>query len=173
LDFTLHKDEGNYRGWLNYSVGSVLNRIEGVNRGRFYPATQDQRHEINLVQMYSTGKWDFSSTLVYGSGRPYTPRGPIDSDYEIFNIFAVNTQRLPAYRRIDLAAQYSFKLKKMTGDFGVSIFNVLNFENVQSRHYANVLTEIPEEGEEGNYELQPLDVTSLGITPNLFFNLRF
>ncbi|HAA16317.1 MAG TPA: hypothetical protein DCE41_33290, partial [Cytophagales bacterium] len=70
MDFTIHKDEGNYRGWFNYSLGGVRNRIEGVNRGRLYPATQDQRHELNLVQMYKMGKWDISATVVYGSGRP-------------------------------------------------------------------------------------------------------
>ena len=178
LDVTVHKREGNYRGWLSYSLGRVTQQLNAlINLQTVYPARQDQRHEINLVHLYSLRKWNFSSTWVYGSGRPYTPTGPEGSRREVFDFLRVNSERLPSYARMDVAAQYGFESKRWSGNVGVSVYNLFNRKNLQSRNYGYVLGEFPDDYNEATdplpWEVRAFDVKMLGFTPNLFVNLKF
>ena len=179
LDLTVHKDLGAYRGWVSYSYG-IVNHVDAtgtLNGGNPYPALQDQRHEINLVQLYSVGAWNFSSTLMYGSGRPYTPPTVNAMGQEtVLNPRGVNSERLPAYFRLDLAAQWGFRWKSLEGTLGASVYNVTDHYNIQSRIYGLRAEEL-QSGDQGpqdlRWEVTPLDAVGLGITPNVFLNLQF
>ena len=179
LDLTVHKDLGAYRGWVSYSYG-IVNHVDAtgtLNGGNPYPALQDQRHEINLVQLYSVGAWNFSSTLMYGSGRPYTPPTVNAMGQEtVLNPRGVNSERLPAYFRLDLAAQWGFRWKSLEGTLGASVYNVTDHYNIQSRIYGLRAEEL-QSGDQGpqdlRWEVTPLDAIGLGITPNVFLNLQF
>ena len=187
VDVLLQKKTGKHTGWLSYSLSKVENSFPDLNRGRPFPASQDQRHEIKLINMMSVGRWDLSSTWVYGSGKPYSDPGQgtplITLDSLNINYVAadnINTERLPDYHRLDLAAAYNFNIGKGKGQLGLSIYNVYGRKNVKYKRFTRLnIDDIANEnaGRGATVSNEPrymeADVLLLGFTPNIFVNLRF
>ena len=170
LEFLLQKKQGSYTGWTSYTLGSIRNTFPGLNDGLEFPALHDQLHEFKMVHNYELGKWNFSSSFVYGSGKPFSePSGAysvelLNGDSLSFvDIGSKNGSRLPAYHRLEISANYAFRLgKKVKADIGASIFNLYNRNNVWYFEY--------------DFNQTPVLVTAieyLGITPNLSFNVSF
>ncbi len=179
VDFLLQKEAGIYKGWLSYSWSKSLNSFPTIENGAFFPALQDQRHEIKLVNMLKLSRWDLSSSWVYGSGRPF-PKYDItyykDAAGKIED-FAVtkdrtNYSRLPAYHRLDVAAAYNFSIGKVTGQVGLSVFNVYGRENVKTRKLSIPFLERTLQTSD-----QPLpeyrDLVLISLTPSVFLNVGF
>lgn len=170
IEFLLQKKQGEFTGWLTYTLAQVEHKFEGLNEGNPFPALHDQTHEFKAVANWEPHpKWRFSSTWVYGSGKPYTAP---ESQYQIdlldgrqFSYISVgpkNAERLPAYHRMDIAAHFLFKLGKVDMDAGFSIFNLYNRTNIWYREFD--LQELP---------MVINDVTYLGATPNVSLNFSF
>ncbi|MDN5199914.1 carboxypeptidase-like regulatory domain-containing protein [Fulvivirgaceae bacterium BMA10] len=180
IDFLLQKKTGKHTGWISYSLSKVDNSFPELNFGEAFPANEDQRHEIKVVNMFSLGKWDLSSTFVYGSGKPYSdPRGintvPSDSIYiDYVPILNINQERLPAYHRLDLSAAYNFKLGGGKAQAGLSIYNLYGRENIKYKRFT-LLDFDPQTLEPLNAPIYfpASDVKLLGFTPTLFFNIKF
>ena len=131
-----------------------------------FPANQDQQHEFKAVGSYQTGKFDFSATFVYGTGRPYTAPvgfyevGLLDGNNEsYFQISDKNVLRYPSYHRLDASINYNMKLGESKGKLGLSIFNLYNRTNTWYKEYEVIENQLLE-----------TDVSLLGLTPSLFFN---
>ena len=120
LDLYVRKTAGRVTGWLAYSLGKVT-RVTAEGE-RFAPA-QDRRHNLNVVASLS-GFLDAEWTLRfgYGSPLPYTAIAGqwiqrfYDPDRNLFvgtslepYRSARNTERYPAYARVDLAARWTFR----------------------------------------------------------------
>ena len=73
-----------------------------------------------------------------------------------------NAFRLPDYQRLDVSASYNFKLGNANTQLGLSIFNLYNHTNIWYKTFEII---------EG--DLISTDVKTLGITPNVFFNIKF
>ena len=188
VDFLVQKKTGKHTGWLSYSLSRVENSFPDLNRGRPFAARQDQRHEVKVVNMLSVGKWDLSSTWVYGSGKPYSDPGGgaplITLDSLNLNYVAadnINTERLPAYHRLDLAAAYNFDIGKGKAQLGLSVYNAYGRKNVKYKRFTSLdIDDIANEPSFRNASVDndeprylESDVLLLGFTPNVFFNLRF
>ncbi len=182
IDVLVQKKTGKHTGWLSYSLSSVENSFPELNRGRPFSARQDQRHEIKLVNMLKLGKWDLSSTWVYGSGKPYsdpsngTPLVLFDSlnTFQYVAADNINTERLPDYHRLDIAAAYNFKIGHGNAQFGLSIYNAYGRKNIKYKVFSNLdLDEFTSETVNSNPVYLSSDVLLLGFTPNLFFNFKF
>ncbi|MEL7120891.1 MAG: TonB-dependent receptor [Bacteroidota bacterium] len=168
VEFLIQKKTGRYKGWLSYTLGEVVHNIAGISDNPFY-ALHDTRHEINLVNTYEIGRWDFGLTWVYGSGRPYTaPYGEYNLttlDGETFSYISVgakNAFRLPDYHRMDLSVNYTLKLGKASGQIGLSFFNLYNRANVWFKEFLVEEQEVIE-----------TDVNLIGFTPNLNLSFKF
>ncbi|PWJ42941.1 TonB-dependent receptor domain-containing protein [Sediminitomix flava] len=169
LDFLIQKKEGNFTGWLTYTLGQVIYDFDELADRAFY-ASHDQTHEVKLVTSYKWRKWDFGATWIFATGKPYTaPEGAYDitlPDGNTNTYFVAgqkNINRLPNYHRMDLSATYHFKLgNKTKGDIGMSIFNVYDNDNIWYKEFQIVDEEIVE-----------TDVNMLGFTPNVFLTLYF
>ncbi len=170
IEFLLQKKQGEFTGWLTYTLAQVEHKFEGLNEENPFPALHDQTHEFKAVANWEPHpKWRFSSTWVYGSGKPYTAP---ESQYQIdlldgrqFSYISVgpkNAERLPAYHRMDIAAHYLFKIGNVNMDAGFSIFNLYNRTNIWYREFD--LQELP---------MVINDVTYLGATPNVSLNFSF
>ncbi|MEM6813570.1 MAG: TonB-dependent receptor [Bacteroidota bacterium] len=167
-----------FTSWISYSLASSQDEFLFLNNGEPYDSDTDQRHEINVVNMLKLGKWELASTMIYGSGKPYTP--PVDNAEVRSTIFyedsdRINTKRFDSYRRIDLSAKYSFSLKKLNFEAGLTLFNVFDFRNIKSRSYVRQFIFDEQSSQIANDEIRiiPLDTYLLGFTPNFFFNVRF
>ena len=134
-----------------------------------YPALHDQTHEFKIVNSLSLGRWDLAATWVYATGKPYTsPVGTyevtlLDGNIESYvSIGDKNAYRLPDYHRMDISAAYNFFMGKAKTQLGLSIFNLYNNTNIWYKNFEII---------EG--ELIATDVSTLGITPNVFFIVKF
>ena len=79
------------------------------------------------------------------------------------NYESTNSSQLKDYMRIDLSARYDFKFgKKLKGDLGASIWNVLGRENEINNYYSI---------NEGN--ISESVQSSLGFTPNVALRVYF
>jgi ferric enterobactin receptor len=167
IEFLLQKKIGHYTGWIGYTLSDVTETFSAFNNGNPFPALQDQRHELKVVNSLSWKKWDFSATWVYATGKPYTrPIGTYDvqlldgTTATFIHVGEKNAYRLPDYHRLDLAATYNFILGERTKtSIGVSVFNVYNRTNVWYKKFESV---------DGG--LVETNVTFLGITPSVFVN---
>ena len=181
LDFMIQKTSGIHKGWIAYSVGRAQQQHEEIEGGRSMPTWQDQRHELKIVDMLMLGNWNLSSTLVYGSGKPYPKytvsfnrdeMGVIES-YDLQLDYS-NRSRLPAYFRIDLAASYFIPFKKKSGQMmiGLSVHNVTNHKNVKARR---VNTEKLDEAIFSDTEVAPTysDIVLLGFCPTVSIGISF
>jgi ferric enterobactin receptor len=180
LDVMVHKTKGIHTGWIAYSLGRATQSHPYILNGLSSPTWQDQRHELKVVDMITLGNWNLSSTLIYGSGKPYPnytvkyhrdDNGMINDYHTILDY--TNESRLPAYFRIDVAASYRLSFGKSGEvEMGMSIHNITDHRNIKTRKldtsgldeaiFTN--TELP-----ANY----IDVVLLGFMPTLFVNVSF
>ena len=168
LEIFAQKKRGKFSGWASYAVSRSEHRFPGINTNRYYPANNDQTHDLKLVGQYALGRWHFSATWMYASGRPYNAP---ETQYFItlldgtvqrhFYLGDRNGDRLPDYHRLDISAAVHLKSRRANWEFGVSIFNLYDHENVWYRKY-NLF----------NDPVSARDVTMLGVTPNLFFKVN-
>ena len=169
IEFLAQKKLGSYNGWISYTLQQVRYQFDIYGPNSF-PASQDITHELKVINLYSYRNWNFSAVWIYGSGKPYTaPLGayqitlPDGTTKDFISIGQKNIFRLPDYHRLDISAQYNFKLGNMgTATFGVSVFNLYNRKNVWYKQFSVIQGQLVE-----------TNVEFLGITPNIFFSFKF
>ena len=137
----MQKKFGSHTGWLSYTINKVQDRFPELQADPF-AASQDQRHEVKLVDSLRRGPWTFSGAFVLASGAPYTEATEVEStsigEEFVFDRLVSGTRhaaRLPGYQRLDLAVHYELQIGPGKGTLGVSGFNVYNHTNVWYREF--------------------------------------
>ena len=158
VELFLQKNIGNIKGWAGYTFSEVIYDFPTVS-DKTYFADQDTTHEFKTVLMYEWKNWDFASTFIYATGRPYTEvLGVAEDTFPAkYEVGKKNDKRYEAYHRLDVSATYNFQLFGGEGKAGVSLFNVYDRNNQWYTEYDIVEGEILET--EVNYR---------GFTPSLF-----
>lgn len=169
IDFLLQKKFGDYTGWIGYTLAQSDKNIAQFSATTF-PSNFDVRHEFKSVNMYKMGRWDFSLTWIYASGKPYTSitGGYViklldGTEKDFTSPSTTNANRLPASHRMDIAATYNF----VHGSIGLSVFNVYGRSNVWYKKFQTIT-----DTETNEKYLSVTDVNYLGFTPNLTFTYR-
>ncbi|MNX81686.1 hypothetical protein D3C86_1133810 [compost metagenome] len=169
LEFMLQKTRGKYTGWISYTLANATNNFDAY--GGEFAASQDTRHEFKSVNLYHYGKWTFSATWIFATGKPYT--APLSSytinDYSgnshtFLTISGKNALRMPDYHRLDASITYDLiKVdSRKTGSIGFSLFNIYNRSNVWYKQY-NIV----------NNQVVTSNVNYLGLTPNITLSLKW
>ncbi len=99
LELYFKKKYGKLNGWISYTLSRTERKIDGVNNNSWYPATQDQTHNLSIVAIYQLNKkWTFSSDFVFNTGNAVTwPSGKYDvNGRTIFYYTERNGYRMPA-----------------------------------------------------------------------------
>ncbi|WP_415324803.1 carboxypeptidase-like regulatory domain-containing protein [Chryseobacterium sp. MMS23-Vi53] len=112
LEILAKKTTGKFTGWLSYSLSKSERKIDGINNGEWYNATNDKTHNLSLVGSYEfTPRWTFSGAFVYSTGNAVTyPVAKYDLDGQtMLEYGARNSSRMPAYHRLDLSVSHEFK----------------------------------------------------------------
>ncbi len=168
VEFLIQRKTGDLTGWIGYTLSEVVHDFPDISDNQYY-ALHDQRNELKGVASYDLNRWNFGATWVYGSGTPYTaPYGEYTielldgTSYEYVSVGEKNAFRLPPYHRLDVSATYNFKLGDAKTSTGLSIFNLYNRENIWYKEFEVVDEEIIE-----------TNVNYIGITPSVFFNIKF
>ncbi|MFS4447333.1 TonB-dependent receptor [Maribacter sp. 2307UL18-2] len=173
LELQVNKNEGKLTGWLSYTLARSERQVLGINNNEFYPANNDQLHELNLVAFYKLNdRWDFGGNFVFGSGKPvtyptgqYEQNGLVVADYQ-----NRNGDRLPAYHRLDLSATLNPKPGKK-GKWIFSLANAYNRQNAASIFFREL-------GEVNNVELatgetEAVKLSYFGIVPSVTYQFKF
>ncbi|OJW54322.1 MAG: collagen-binding protein [Sphingobacteriales bacterium 50-39] len=164
-----HKRAGRLTGWISYTLSRTERQISGINNGSWYPATQDQTHNVSIVGVYKYNrKWTFSASWVYNTGNAVTwPSGkfPVDGA-PVYYYASRNGYRLPAYHRLDLGATLQLKkTAKFQSDLNFSIYNAYG----QSNPYTIQFQRDP-----NNPMLTQVQQTTLFKTvPSITYNFKF
>ncbi len=133
LELFAKKKYGRFTGWLSYTLSRTERKIDGINNNSWYPANQDQTHNVAVVAIYSLGKkWTISGDFVYNTGNAVSwPSGKYEvNGNTVFYYTERNGYRMPSYNRMDLSATLqSKKTAKFEGSWTFSVYNVYGREN--------------------------------------------
>jgi hypothetical protein len=128
LDLMLKKD---YRGstfWIAYSLSRTEEMFDYYPKRlqKYRRAPQDQRHEVKVGVMVNLHPVYLSANYVYGSGFPisYNKNQQVEKDYP--------------YSRLDAAASWKFLNRKLKGEIGISVLNVLNTQNIKFSNFEKI-----------------------------------
>jgi hypothetical protein len=154
IDFLVKYNKDRWFLWGVYSLGKNT-RWDGFIE--YFPVF-DRRHNINLVGSYLFGKkkdYEVNVRWNLGSGLPFTPnagfyqgesfQGGVTTDYVTNNptststlLGSFNSQRLPAYHRLDVTFKKQVKFKNKTSmELIASVTNVYGRNNI---FYVNRVT---------------------------------
>ncbi|MBU3660858.1 MAG: TonB-dependent receptor [Flavobacteriales bacterium] len=154
VDFLVKYNKDRWFLWGVYSLGKNT-RWDGFIE--YFPVF-DRRHNINLVGSYLFGKkkdYEVNVRWNLGSGLPFTPnagfyqgetfQGGVTTDYVTNNptttstlLGSFNSQRLPAYHRLDVTFKKQFVFKNKTSmELIASVTNVYGRNNI---FYVNRVT---------------------------------
>ncbi len=149
--------------WTNYTLAQNNYFFQNLTPSTF-PNNLDIRHTLSLGGSYSFNSFVISGGLSYKTGKPYTQ--PDESNTTVLNEIVYqspNSSRIKDYMRLDLSAKYNFTVKKVKGEVGVSVWNLLNRKNDINVYYQ--LTD--------NDQIEQITQHALGITPNVNLRVRF
>lgn len=136
MDLTAFIEYKKYYGIASYTYSLAGDRFEELFANRFLPAQNNRLHQFNLFNAYTSGKWTYSLTQIFGSGVYTLNRQALESNV---NRKDVNPDRLftqlPDYVRTDFTISYNVPIKYGAFDFDFSIFNLFNNKNINSEIY--------------------------------------
>lgn len=126
MELMLRKNTGRLNGWVSYTLSQTQTRINDINGGRWYDASNDRRHDIAIVAIYNlSDAWKLSGSWTFSSGRPITAP---DAKYEIsgttcYYYSARNSYKTPASHRLDLSVTYTRVGRHATSIWSFGVFN--------------------------------------------------
>ncbi len=165
----LKKKTGKLTGWVSYTLSRTERKIAGINNGEYYPAKQDQTHNIAIVGIYkANNKWTFSSNWVYNTGNAVTfPSGKYQvNGLTTFYYTERNGYRMPAYHRLDFAATLLEKKKKKgEGSWTFSLYNVYGRENAYSIRFQDNPADVT--------KTQAVQTALFRWVPSVTYNFKF
>lgn len=118
LEFLLRKEAGKLTGWLSYTLSWSWRQFDGINKGGWFPARYDRRHNGAIVMQYQLHKrWKASLVWEYISGARFTPvvaqyvtSSPTLTGMDLIPIFSgINEVKLSDTHRLDLGIKYGSK----------------------------------------------------------------
>jgi hypothetical protein len=173
LELMAKKKQGDFTGWVSYTLSKTRRTIEDVNKGEEFPAPYDKPHDLKIVSSYDiTNRLNIGATWVYASPLPMTV---VKQWYQVENMWIPqyskrNGTRLngTAYHRMDLAATWKFKTKpgkNYKHDIMFSVYNLYGRHNLYSILYES------DEGQAGPPTMKKMYLFS--VIPTFTYNFKF
>ncbi len=127
VDLLIKKDIAQHSAWIAYSLSKTIEHFKYYQTIDTRRAPHDQRHEIKLAGLLNFNPFFFSSNYVFGSGFPHGN-----------GVLPNNENSDLIYSRLDISAIYKFLDRKVQGEVGVSLLNVLNTKNVKYSSFEKI-----------------------------------
>jgi hypothetical protein len=132
-EFMIKRNGEKFNGWINYALGWNYRQFDEINQGKPFLATNDRRHDITLVGMYTVNEnINISASFVYATGsRLNLPRSWfVVDDKVILEYTKYNSFKMPDYHRLDVSMSYKLKeIKKVKSEIHFSVYNLYNRAN--------------------------------------------
>jgi hypothetical protein len=150
VEMLIQKKTGKLSGWIGYTLSWTKLRFDEINFGEYFWARYDRRHDISVVAIYKLKEnITLSGTWVYGTGSAITlPLGEFPATnwspltqyiqdnqyyYEYYNMVTdygeVNSFRMKAYHRLDLAVQFHKQMKRHKRTWEIGFYNAYSRKN--------------------------------------------
>lgn len=168
MELMVRKNTGRLTGWVSYTLSKTQTRIDGINDGRWYDASNDRRHDLNIVAMYDlTDRWSLSASFLYASGQALSVP---DSKYQLsgatfYYYSSRNSYRTPSTHRLDIAANYTHVGKKFTYKWSIGIYNLYNHYNPYMIYF--------EDCPDNPSGTRAVQYSMYGIVPSVSYTLKF
>lgn len=151
IDLYLKKEYKKNVAWISYTLGKTEENLSFDEPGVYRPAPHDQRHEIKFAGIYNLKSFYFSASYVYGSG------------FEMLKNYVPEGSSNPVYSRLDAGVVYKFSRRKIYGNIGISVLNVLNHQNIRYDNLKRVET--------GTDDFANIYSGAIPFSPTLFLKL--
>jgi hypothetical protein len=162
------KTKGRLTGWVSYTLSKTERKIDGINEGNWYNANSDKTHNLSVVASYElTPAITFSGAFVYSTGNAVTfPVGVYNIDGQtVFQYGARNSNRMPAYHRLDLNVTYEPKTtKRFKSSWSFGVYNIYGKQNPYTISF---------EKDMFTNTIRAKQETLLSIVPNVAYNFKF
>ena len=141
IEIMAKKETGRLRGWLNYTYSRAFRQTAGLNEGRSYRAFQDRPHDLAATIQYQwTPRILLAANWTAHSGSTFSsPTGFFRFNGQTIPQFQdKNNDRLPPYRRLDIALKFTLNKnlhQRFQHDLTFSIYNALAHKNITSVNF--------------------------------------
>ncbi len=179
LEFSAEKKVGRLHGYLNYTWSRVFRRTPGINNEHWYPAFQDRPHDFSAMLHYQCSpRLLLSAYFTAYTGSAFSsPNGFYRFNDQVVPIFGEkHNDRLPSYRRLDLALQYRLNRKtdrRFQHSLNLSIYNALNRRNAAAVNFNKVIDVDDRPVIQTNYALERNLVTTQASLIPLFPSVTY
>lgn len=125
IDVLFKRDFRKHSVWVAYSLAKTNETFEYNGNSVTRRAPQDQRHEVKAAIMLNFDPVFFSTNYIYGSGFPYSN-------------WAENENDTKRYSRLDASLIYKLIDRKVKGEVGLSLLNILNTKNIKYNSFVRI-----------------------------------
>jgi ferric enterobactin receptor len=169
MDLLVAYKKNNFTTSVSYTLSKISERFDMLFNGLSFSPEEDRRHQVKVSADYKLGRFNVNSLLTWKTRAPYLSLVKIDGKdgigmgdpHESFSY-------LPAYFSLDVGLDYSFNCFKHPAQFGVSLINATNHENISDlEHTGRVSRDKGAGGDSGLYVTQKTEL--LGRTFNVHF----
>ena len=179
LEVLFKKNEGNFKGWLAYTLSRSEQQTPGrntnepgINQGKWYSTPFDKTHDLSLNASYELSKkWTFNANFLFQTGQPTNyPVGQYEVqglNVPIFDDDRRNADRLPAYHRFDISATLTpekNKNRKWQAEWVFGIYNLYGRQNAASINFRQNRETLRNEA---------IQTSIFGIVPSVTYNFKF
>ena len=176
LELLLKKNKGSFTGWFAYTLSRSEQQTPGrtaaepgINKGRWYATAYDKTHDLSFTGSYDVSqKWSFSANFIFQTGLPTTyPLGQYSFENLTIPVYNDrNSNRLPAYHRLDVSAVYTPQRNKnkWQSSWNFGLYNIYSRKNAASISFRKNV-------ETGMNEAVRLSI--FGIVPSVTYNFKF
>ncbi|MDC0177253.1 TonB-dependent receptor [Polaribacter sp.] len=179
LEVLFKKNEGKLKGWFAYTLSRSEQLTEGrsanepgINSGNWYSTPYDKTHDFSINASYELNdKWKFNTNFVFQTGQPTNyPVGQYELqgvNVPIYDDNRRNSDRLPAYHRLDISATLTpekNKNRKWQGEWVFGIYNLYGRQNAASINFTQNSETMRNEA---------IQTSIFGIVPSVTYNFNF
>ncbi len=130
LELFAQKKKGRTTGSVGYTLSWTNRQFANLNDGKIFPYKYDRRHDFKMAVIHQVSpRFQLSADWVYGTGIATTfPTAVYQnaSGVEVEVYGDRNSNRLPAYHRMDVGLKWSKQKKRHEKAWVINIYNVYN-----------------------------------------------
>lgn len=169
IDASLSRSWRYMQSSLQYTLSKTEHRYKEIAHNNYQPAADDRRHELKWINQIQLKPIDIGLNFIYASGKPYTNVRDLAPNQDIRDLDN-RFKQLPDYIRLDIGASYKWQIGYTEAQIGLSIFNVLNRQNVE--YIQSIVSTVRRNSKVINSVLGN-ESNLLGRTVNVNASLRF
>ena len=136
IEFLTRREVGRFTGWVSYTLSWSRRQFDEINRGEWFPARYDRRHNGAIVTQYVLGKrWAASLVWEFISGARFTPvvgqyvvLAPTLTGVDLIPLYSgINEVKLADTHRLDAGIKFMSKPgSKFQWQWFAGVYNVYN-----------------------------------------------